>query len=149
MVLAGFIAVDAAEADRAAYVEAIATLRALAMECLPGASTDGMFVYLQQAVLGFDGDGVWGKELDHVNDGEVDVQCPGCEDVLLLDLTSEDAPIERGLTSDLAVRLYAEAVQAGRDSVADAFTYLFGRLNCPSCGTTFDLADHVAGASYE
>jgi hypothetical protein len=62
-------------------------LRALTVECLPGAPTDNMFVYLQQAVLGFDGDEVWGKELDHINDGEVDVQCPGCEDELVLDLT--------------------------------------------------------------
>jgi hypothetical protein len=54
VVLAGSIAVDASEADRAVYTDEIVALRALAVNCLPGASNDSMFVYLQQAVLGFD-----------------------------------------------------------------------------------------------
>ncbi|MGW3810284.1 hypothetical protein ACWD50_27015, partial [Micromonospora sp. NPDC005113] len=61
---------------------------------------------LQQAVLGFDGDEIWGKELDHLNDGEIDVQCPGCDEELLLDLQSEDSGIEPGLSSELAGRLH-------------------------------------------
>jgi hypothetical protein len=137
VVLAGLIAVDAADADRAAYIEELGALRALAVQCLPHASTDSMFVYLQQAILGFDGDELWTKELDHVNDGEVDVRCPGCEEELVLDLTSEDSRIEPGLTSALAARLHAEAVQAGRGSVASALARLF------------DLAGHLAGVSYE
>ncbi|MEU5788693.1 hypothetical protein ABZ754_13315 [Micromonospora purpureochromogenes] len=147
--LAGFIAVDAADTDRAAYAEEIVALRALAAESLPGASTDSMFVYLQQAMLGFDGDDVWGKQLDRVNDGEVDVQCPRCEEELTLDLTSDDSLIEPGLSSALAVRLHAEAVQAARNTVATTLTRLFGQLTCPSCGTPFALADHLAGVSYE
>ncbi|MDZ5447432.1 hypothetical protein U2F26_32805 [Micromonospora sp. 4G57] len=75
VVLAGFIAVDADDKSRGLYADDIATLRALTLECLSsGGSSDTMFVYLQQAVLGFDGDEVWGKELDRINDGEVDVQ---------------------------------------------------------------------------
>jgi hypothetical protein len=148
VVLAGFIAVDAGHAQRGAYTDEIAALRALAVDCLLGASSDSMFVYLQQAVLGFDGDEIWGKELDHVNDGEVDVQCPECEEELLVDLQSEDSSIEPGLCSELASRLHTEAVEAGRESVATVLTHLFGRLNCPGCGTRFDLADHLAGVSY-
>jgi len=149
VVLAGSIAVDASETDRAAYADEITALRALALDRLPSASDDGMFVYLQQAVLAFEGDEIWGKELDRINDGEVDVECPECEEELLLDLPSEDPPIQPALSSDLAARLHAEAVQAGRESVATALTYLFGRLNCPNCGTRFDLAEHVAGVSYQ
>lgn len=149
MALAGFIAADTADTDRAAYAEEIMALRALAAESLPGASTDSMFVYLQQAMLGFDGDEVWGKQLDRINDGEVDVQCPGCEEELTLDLTSDDSLIEPGLSSALAVRLHAEAVQAARNTVATTLTRLFGQLTCPSCGTPFALADHLAGVSYE
>ncbi|MEU1395012.1 hypothetical protein ABZ403_02920 [Micromonospora zamorensis] len=149
VMLAGFIAVNASDADRGAYTDEIAALRALAVDCLLGASSDSMFVYLQQAILGFDGDEIWGKELDHVNDGEVDVQCPECEEELLVDLQSEDSPIEPGLCSELAGRLHAEAVQAGRESVATVLTYLFGRLSCPGCGTRFDLADHLPGVSYQ
>jgi hypothetical protein len=77
------------------------------------------------------------------------VQCPECEEELLLDLPSEDSPIEPGLLSDLAARLHAEAVQAGREAVATALTDLFGQLKCPSCGTQFDVADHLAGVSYQ
>jgi hypothetical protein len=148
VVLAGFIAADASDADRAAHTDEISALRVLALDCLPGASSDSMFVYLQQAVLGFEGDEIWAKELDHINDGEVDVQCPECQEELLVDLPSEDPAIEPGLSTDLAARLHAEAVQAGRESVATALTHLFGSLNCPSCGTQFDLADHLAGVAY-
>jgi hypothetical protein len=147
MALAGFIAVDAADTDRAAYAEEIAVLRALAAESLPGASTDSMFVYLQQAMLGLEGEQVWGKQLDRINDGEVDVRCPGCEEELVLDLTSDDSLIEPGLSCALAVRLHTEAVQAARNTVATTVTRLFGRLACPTCGTPFALADHVAGVS--
>jgi hypothetical protein len=148
-VLAGSIAVDATDTDRAAYAREIASLRALALEGLPGASSDSIFVYLLQAVLGFEGDEIWGNELDRLNDGEVDVLCPECEEELLLDLRSDDPPIQPGLSSDLAARLHSDAVQAGRESVATALTYLFGRLTCPSCGARFDLADHLAGVSYQ
>ncbi|MGW3615313.1 hypothetical protein ACWD6N_37005 [Micromonospora sp. NPDC005163] len=149
VVLAGFIALDADDAGRTAYADEIATLRALAVDCLPDASSDSMFVHLQQAVLGFDGDEIWGKELDHLNDGEIDVQCPDCDEELLLDLQSEDSGIEPGLSSELAGRLHAEAVRAGRASVAARLTRLFGRLSCPSCSTRFNLADHLAGFSYQ
>lgn len=149
VVLAGFIAVDATDADRAVYTDEIAALRALAVDCLLGASSDSMFVYLQQAVLGLDGDEIWGKELDHVNDGEVDVRCPDCEDELLVDLQSDDSTIEPGLYSELAGRLYSQAVGAGRESVAVALSRLFGWLSCPGCGVRFDLADHLAGVSQQ
>lgn len=149
VVLAGLIALDAGEADRVAYADEIAALRALAVDCLPSASTDSAFVYLQQAILGFDGDEIWGKELDHVNDGEVDVQCPECEEELLVELQNEDAEIEPGLYSELARRLHAEAVAAGRESVATVLTQLFGRLNCPNCGTRFVPAEHLGGTSYQ
>ncbi|WP_203924655.1 hypothetical protein [Rugosimonospora africana] len=148
VVLAGRIAVDAPDASRAEYTQELAALRALAMDCLSSASSDSMFIYLQQAILGFDGDEIWGKELDRINDGEVDVQCPDCREELLVDLEPEDSSIEPGLSSELAGRLHTEALQANRDSVATLLTYLFGRLSCPNCGTRFNLADHLAGVSY-
>ncbi len=148
MILAGFIAVDADDAGRATFADEIAALRALAVDGLSTASSDNMFVYLQQAVLGFDGDEVWGKELDHINDREIDVQCPECEEELLVDLNPEDGSIEPGLSSTLAGRLHAEAVQANRDTVATLLTYLFGQLSCPNCAVRFNLADRLGGISY-
>lgn len=148
LVLAGFIAVDADANSRALYADDIAILRALTLECLAaGTASDTMFVYLLQAVLGFEGNETWDKELDHVNDGEVDVRCPACQEELLIELQSEDAPLEPGLSSELAVRVHAAAARAGHESVATALTYLFGRATCTSCGTTFPLSDQMAGNS--
>jgi predicted RNA-binding Zn-ribbon protein involved in translation (DUF1610 family) len=146
--LAGFIALDATDADRATYADEIAALRALAINCLPHSSDDRMFIYVHQAVLGFDGDEIWGKELDHLNDGEVDVQCPECDEEVLVDLMPEDSAIEPGLSSELGQRLHAAALHAGRESIAVGLTHLFGRLSCPNCGTRFNLADHLAGIPY-
>lgn len=161
VVLAGYLALDATDADREVYADQIAALRALAVECLPDASTDDMFVQLQQAVAGFDGDEVWGRELDRLNAGEVDVQCPECEEELLVDLRPGHAAIEPGyawtepghaaiepcLPSELPRRLHGEAVRAGREPVATALGRLFGRFSCPECGARFVLADHLAGVS--
>lgn len=154
VILAGHLALDATDADREVHADQITALRALAVECLSDASTDDMFVYLQQAVAGFDGDELWGRELDRVNAGEVDVECPECAEELLVDLRPGHAPIgpghtatEPGLPSKLARRLHAEAVQAGRKTVASALDRLFGRFDCPECGTGFVLADHLAGVS--
>ncbi|MBO3744012.1 hypothetical protein [Actinoplanes flavus] len=147
LALAGFIAVDATDADRARYAGEIEALHELAVDRLPRASDDSAFVYLLQSILGFEGDEIWGKELDHLNDGEVDVHCPECDEEILLDLT-DDSEIMLGLSSELAERLHAEAVRAGREAVAAGLTRLFGRLVCPECGASFDVAENLAGASY-
>ncbi|MGX6606493.1 hypothetical protein ACWKSP_30865 [Micromonosporaceae bacterium Da 78-11] len=147
LALAGFIAVDATAAGRAAYAVDIAALRALAVDGLAGASTDTAFVHLQQAILGFDGAEIWGKELDRLNDGEVDVRCPECDEETLVDLLGDDPEITPGLSGEPAGRLHAEAAQAGREAVAAGLTRLFGRIDCPGCGLAVTLADHLAGVS--
>ena len=50
------------------------------------------------------------------------MQCPGCGEELVLDLTSDDSLIEPGLSSTLAVGLHAEADQAARNTVATTVT---------------------------
>ncbi|WP_035855780.1 hypothetical protein [Cryptosporangium arvum] len=112
-------------------------------EGLSGAPSGTTWVYLRQAVLGFDGDEVWGRSLDRVNDGGADAVFPECDDELLLELTSDNPLITPGLSSPLAVRLHDEAVSAGHDAVATTLTHLFGQVTCPGCDATFDLADHV------
>lgn len=136
VVLAGFIAVDG---EREPYAAAVSELRALAVEGLADASSDDMFVYLQQAVLGFDGDEYWGKHLDLVNDGETDAECPSCGDEWLIDLTADDPRVEPGLGTTTATRVHGEAMAAGRGSVAAAYARLFGRITCESCGHRFEL----------
>lgn len=145
LALAGFIAVDATGGDRATYANEIAALRALAADRLPRASSDSAFVYLLQTIRGLEGDELWGKELDHLNDGEVDVQCPECDEETLVDLLTDGPEIIPGLSSELAERLHTEAVSAHRVVVATGMTRLFGQLICPECGATFTIADNVAG----
>ncbi|MEU4690961.1 hypothetical protein [Actinoplanes sp. NPDC023714] len=96
LILAGFITADATAADRVTYAEKIEVLRALAGDRLPEASDDHAFVHLLQAILGSEGNEVWGKELDRLNDGEADVQCPECDEETLLDMTAENPDIAPG-----------------------------------------------------
>jgi hypothetical protein len=147
LILAGFITADATAEDRVTYADEIEGLHALAVGRLPEASDDHAFVRLLQAVLGLEGDEVWGKELDRLDDGEADVQCPECEEEALLDMTAENPGIAPGLSSALARRLHAQAVGAEREAVATALTRLFGRLECPECGASFGIAGNMVGVS--
>ncbi|WP_436533035.1 hypothetical protein [Actinoplanes sp. HUAS TT8] len=148
LALAGFITADATVEDRVTYAEEISALRALAAGRLPAASTDRAFVYLLQAILGLEGDETWGKELDRLNDGEADVRCPECDEETLLDIAEENPDIAPAHSSELAQRLHDEAIAAGRERVATAIAQLFGRLTCAECGTSFTIAENLAGASY-
>jgi hypothetical protein len=144
LALAGFIAVDATDADRTTYRGEIEALRRLAIDRLPDASDDSAFVYLLQSMLGFEGDEIWGKELDHLNDGDVDVQCPECDEEILLDLYNDEFEITPGLSSELAERLHAEAVAADRGAVAEGLTHLFGQVRCTECSASFNIAQNLA-----
>jgi hypothetical protein len=81
----------------------------------------------------------------HLNDGEVDVQCPECDEEILLDLLAGECEITPGLSSELAERLHAEAVAAGREAVAEGLTHLFGQVRCTECGASFNIAQNLAG----
>lgn len=145
LTLAGFVTADATSADRVTYAKEIEALRALAVDRLAEASDDHAFVSLLQAILGLEGDEIWGKELDRLNDGEADVQCPECAEETLLDITAENPDIAPGLSSELAKRLHAQAVAADREPVAAGLTRLFGRSVCSECGASFNVADNLAG----
>jgi hypothetical protein len=147
LILAGFITADATAADRVTHAAEIEVLRAFAVGRLPETSDDHAFVHLLQAILGLEGDEVWGKELDRLTDGEADVQCPECEEETLLDITAENPDISPGLSSELAERLHAQAVGANQELVAAGLTRLFGRFVCTECGASFNIADNLAGVS--
>jgi hypothetical protein len=139
--------VDATDADRATYANEIEVLRGLTADRLSEVSDDRAFVSLLKAIRGFEGDELWGKELDRLNDGEVDVQCPECDEERLVDLLGDDPEITPGLPSELAERLHAEAVIADRQTVAAGLTHLFGWIICRECGASFNLAGSLAGVS--
>ncbi|SDS25829.1 hypothetical protein [Actinoplanes derwentensis] len=138
LVLAGFLALDAD--DRGRFTDEITALRLLTRQNLEfGASDARMFVYLQQAVLGLDGDETWGRSLDQLSDGEADVACPCCDGEQLISLDPGDSAVTPALTAPLATRLHAESLTAGFPEVASAVGLLFGHLDCPACGTPFDI----------
>ncbi|GAA1620689.1 hypothetical protein [Actinoplanes couchii] len=139
LVLAGFVALDAP--DRPGFADEITALRLLTRENLEaGASDARMYVYLQQALLGLDGDETWGRSLDLLSDGEADVACPHCDGEHLISLDPADSPVVPALTVPLAARLHREALAAGFSEVAASVPLLFGRVDCPSCGAVFDVA---------
>lgn len=138
LVLAGFLALGAG--DRQRFADEITALRLLTRENLEaGASDARMYVYLQQALLGLDGDETWGRSLDLLGDGEADVACPDCDDERLISLDPADSPVAPALPVPLAVRLHAESLAAGFPEVAASVPLLFGRLDCPECGADFDV----------
>ncbi|MFC7532055.1 hypothetical protein [Actinoplanes sp. GCM10030250] len=142
--LAGVVARTADAKSRTAYAPEIAALRVFASEALANeAFHDYTFVRLLMADLGLCGEGVWSSELSVVNGGEVEVDCPECGEELLLCLEPGQSTIEPGLSSELAGRLHAAAVRAGRESVATALSRLFGCFTCPGCSATFDIAGQV------
>ncbi|MBB2948959.1 hypothetical protein FB565_008745 [Actinoplanes lutulentus] len=141
VVLAGILAVEATDEERATHSSEIAQLKSFAAELLPTMTDDEDYVILRQAMLALDGDEIWGTWLDALNAGEIDVPCPECDEPLLYALT--DDTIEPGLSSPLATQLHTEAVQAGRPALAAALTQMFGHVTCPECATRFGLGDQV------
>ena len=78
LALAGSI-VSAPESVPAGYEASVEALRILALDT---AKTSGLAssdrVYLMQSALALGGDRVWGRILDHLNDGEFPGSCPAC-----------------------------------------------------------------------
>ncbi|MEU6253979.1 hypothetical protein [Streptomyces sp. NPDC047043] len=164
VLMAGLITADPDDTRREQYAREIGELLVVARGLLtaPG-SRD--FVYLQMAVLAFEGAGVWAEALEGVTREEYDLECPECEDCLYVafgsygtftsagdyvgsgaknteargDLTP--TPPER--LTGIGARLHREAVAAGQGEVALALTYVFGRAHCPSCDAEFSVSDEV------
>ncbi len=86
---------------RTEWAAALNRLHDLVQRNLPLATDDTGFIYALQATLAFENGGVWQRRLDHVADGELPLQCPHCEEFLLLSLEGpEYLPVNH---SDAAV----------------------------------------------
>jgi hypothetical protein len=149
---------DSAEV-RSQWAAALGRLQELAQHNLPLAAGDAEFVYGLQALLAFQNGGVWQRRLDHVADGELPLECPRCDEFLLLNLEGpeylltncSDAsaaptpvhPVEPSADSTEG-RILATSKSLGRTMVAAKLTYAFGALVCPSCATSFHAAHAFA-----
>jgi hypothetical protein len=113
-------------------------------------------VYGLQALMAFEDGGVWQRQLSHVADGELPVECPNCREFLILGLAGPEhtlahysdksvlpTPVRPADPDEGSVggRLLALSRGAGRSEVVTLLRYALGSGACPNCGTTFDLAD--------
>lgn len=139
---------------RRRYENDVADLHAAATASLPYANDDADFVYGLQALMAFEDGGVWQRNLHCLADGEVEIDCPSCDEHLLVDLDDTQVTVESFLDGSLPAtavtplapaattvegRLLALALGHGRPGLAEKLPYLFGTATCPRCHTSIDL----------
>lgn len=144
------------------YAEALAALRRQTDEWLATPTDPRSFVFRLQAVMGLEGDELWGAELGRIVHDEVEVECPQCGTSLFVAFgedghfaTHEDyatkadveqTPLLPATPADLdgvGQRMHLVSVQAGQQSVVTALTYLFGHATCTQCRTMLRVSEQI------
>lgn len=143
---------------RQQHAQELHALRDLAERNLTLAVNDTEFIYGLQALMAFEDGGVWQRELNHLADGELPLECPSCAEFLLLSLDrSEFAVTHFGDAAapatavqpakphgdTVGARLLALAQAHGRPEVSARIPYILGRAACPRCGTGFEVPTAV------
>ena len=146
------------------YEGTVDALRTLALDTVKNpALTRNDRVCVMQAVLAFEGDRLWGRVLDHLNDGEFPGSCPGCRKELHLVVgrhgafvTSSDwfrnpkaakaeiNPPELGTLPAVGCWLYAVSTDSNDSELSNWIRCLFGASKCPECGRPFNLPEAIA-----
>jgi hypothetical protein len=147
---------------RDAYAAQIAELAELAGEALlePALASDLVaYVHLLQALLAFEGAGVWGRHLDDLLSEEYEVPCARCEarnfivfarfgyfstldDMYMKGIGGERLPLHPAPPIGLhgfPGRLHARVLADGHPDFAEKLTYVFGTAQCPACGLLFPV----------
>jgi hypothetical protein len=146
------------------YGETVEALRTLAVDTVknPGLSREAR-IYVMQSVLAFQGDHLWGRVFDHLNDGEFPASCPACRKDLYVVVgkygpfvvsddwvrkpsvvRTEIKPLEAGTLTGVGKWLHTVSVQCNDSELSYWIRYLFGASRCPECGEPFDLPDAIA-----
>lgn len=155
---ATIIATNDGPGDRASvrqrYENEIASLSTVAARNLLYAKDDADFIYGLQALMAFEDGGVWQRELHCLAAGELEIDCPSCDEHLLLGLDGPESSTEsfgdgslapeavrpaRPAAETVEGRLLALAKSHHRSAVADALPYLFGGASCPRCHVWFEI----------
>ena len=100
-------------------------------------------VYVMQALLAFEGDRVWGRELERLNDGEIDGRCTGCGIDLIFTIPGNVEPRLSEELPEPGARLRTLAVRAGDLDLASRLCDLFGWTDCQHCGARIDIPEAV------
>ncbi|MEV5733385.1 hypothetical protein [Streptomyces sp. NPDC052292] len=150
----------------AAYASEMSDLVQLTEEALRDpilANDPATYVYLLAALLSFEGDEVWGEQLDGLNDDEFEVPCPSCstenfvafgeygffsttDSMYMSETTARKMPLQPADTSaleGLAQRLHSRALADGQTDVAQKLTYVFGKAQCAECDEVFSVAEAI------
>ncbi|MEU3242718.1 hypothetical protein [Streptomyces sp. NPDC006875] len=149
-----------------AYASEMSDLKQLTEEALqdPTLGDDSnTYVYLLAALLGFEGDEVWGAQLDGLNDDEYEVPCPACssenfialgesgffstlDSLYMNETAARKLPLQPATPplEGLAHRLHSRALADGQAEVAQKLTYVFGEAQCADCYAVFGVAEAIA-----
>ena len=162
MLAAGIVAATGAPEHYLAGLEpVIDSLHALALEAivLPGRSP-AEFVYLAESVFAFEGDRLWGRNLEGLIDGEFSAACPHCGARLIVGAAESEfffaldpsrsaeprrSPVRPAVEpGEIGRRLTEWALAAQQSEVASQVPYLFGAGRCPSCEAELSVPEALA-----
>ena len=145
---------------REAYGSLIPTMRGVAESNL--ARTEGAtdFIYCLQILMSFENVPVLQKRLESLANGELELECPGCGESLVLGLGEPDyqarpfwrtrdespSPLRPASPNSIgpgASRAHSLAKEHGHPEVVDKMLFLLGNATCPCCGIDFSIPNQV------
>lgn len=141
--LAGAI-VAAPDTVLTGFEASVKDLRELALDTVTAPElTANDRVYVMQALLAFEGDPIWGRELESLNDGEINGRCSSCDRELTIAIPGNIEPRPRDELPEPGARLITYAIRAGDVGLANRLCELFGWTECLECGARVDIAECV------
>lgn len=132
--------------------------------CLQAMAGDTVtFLYLLEAAAAFDGDLIWGRNLQYLSDGAYDGQCPICSQALHFAVgerygffvsaqewtTPPEArvaiqPADPARLAGRGAWLHDRADRHGQAAIATWITHLFGTTTCPICHQPFEVSSALS-----
>ncbi|MET9403558.1 hypothetical protein [Kitasatospora sp. NPDC002965] len=143
----------------------LAKLRATAATRLRPCLDRKTYLSRLQAMLAFDGQPLWFETLDDFTDSFVTVVCPHCDASVTISVGDYGCyssirhwnlgdvhriPLRPATPHELTGTgrmLHESAVRDGQQQLAWGLTHLFGRAECPGCGSVFGIADEYEAAN--
>ncbi|GHF77815.1 hypothetical protein GCM10018790_64920 [Kitasatospora xanthocidica] len=143
----------------------LARLRDLATARLAPGHDSRTYLGLLQAILAFDRRPLWSETLDDFTDSFYDVACPHCHAAVTIAIGGYGCyssirdwdlgdvhriplrPATADTLTDVGRMLHELAERDGQTTLAWGLTHLFGRAECPRCGSVFGIASEYEAAN--